>query len=157
MALSEQYTNDRLDRLAGDIRDEAASRREDNFRLRSTLRKGIVTAATLLIAVLAFVGAPGDADAAPLMSSPSTHHMAPASAALIEIRTDQRFDDLNRKIDSGSDRAAEELRQLWRHMKSDLKGVEDESRRRAAILYGLTVAIVIFLFFISSVSKLSLP
>jgi len=33
--MSEQYTDERLDRLAGDIRDEAASRREDNSTFNS--------------------------------------------------------------------------------------------------------------------------
>jgi hypothetical protein len=38
MGISEQYTDDRLDRLAGDIRDEAASRREETSELRTELR-----------------------------------------------------------------------------------------------------------------------
>jgi hypothetical protein len=37
MASSEQYIDERLDRLAGDIRDEAASRRGEISRLRSEI------------------------------------------------------------------------------------------------------------------------
>jgi len=37
MGINMEYTNERLDRLAGAIRDEAASRREDHRELRSEL------------------------------------------------------------------------------------------------------------------------
>jgi hypothetical protein len=37
MAPGKQYTDERLDRLAGDIRDEAASRRGEFSRLRSEM------------------------------------------------------------------------------------------------------------------------
>src|SRR4051794_13096527 len=122
MALGEQYTDERLDRLAGDIRDEAASRREDNSNFRFDLEKQmrdleremnkedntlwrLVLAVAVGFVFLLSVCSP-KADAAPLTSSASPRHHVPASVTLMRFRADRRFDDLNRKIDVGSSRTA---------------------------------------------------
>jgi hypothetical protein len=169
MAFSEQYTDERLDRLAGDIRDEAARRREDNSNLPIDLEKQITnlrremtkeddTLWRLVLAVavgfvfLLSVCAP-KADAAPLMSSPSAGHHVPVSVTLMKFRTDRRFDDLNRKINDGSSRTAEDLRHLRIHMKEAFEDLDHDIRTRQDILFFAAIVIAFGLVFGSSAIK----
>lgn len=162
MASSEQYTDERLDRLAGDIRDEVASRRGDNPNLRLNLERqvtnlsrgmtrgdGALSRVLLAVAVgavvLLSVCAP-KADAAPLMSPPSTRHHASASVTLMRFRTDRRLDDLNRKIDVGSSRTAEDLRHLRSHMKEGFEDLDHDARARSAIVSTVLIGFVLWLF-----------
>jgi hypothetical protein len=154
MGISEQYTDDRLDRLAGAIRDEVASRREETFGLRTkstgemantTLWRSLLAAGMGLVVVLSMCA--HKADAAPLMSSPSTRHHLPASVAVMRVRTDQRFDDLRRKIDVGSSQTAEDLRHLRSQMKQRLEDLDDDSRTREVLLFWLASALALGLFF----------
>jgi hypothetical protein len=163
MGSSEQYIDERLDRLAGAIRDEAAGRREDYFDLRLNLENQITNlrremtkeddsilrllfAVAVGVVILLSVCAP-KADAAPLVSSPSAHHYAPASVTLMRFRTDRRFDDLNRKIDVGSNRTAEDLRHLRSHIKEGLEELDHDSRVRSVLLFFVAIGLALWLFF----------
>lgn len=180
MAPSEQYTDDRLDRLAGDIRDESASRREDTSELRTELRNEsrkpreatddrvesvrdtirdlskehskdctmVLCCAVLVSLLLFFLGLlPDDADAAAQSGSrptasksvstllPTKEFVEVRVMAPIEVRTDQRLDNLDEKIEAGSARAAKGVRHLQRHVKSSFAKVEDEMSDKLTALF----------------------
>ena len=142
MGLSKEYTDDRLDRLAGATRDGAASRRGDNFRpWRTFLAVGVA----LLIGWCAAVD---DVDAAPLMSTQSAYHSTPISAALLEARTDQRLDDLSEKISADSDQADEDLQHLRRNMESSLEELDDEWHDRLGALFGVAMLVILLLYWV---------
>ena len=181
MALNEEYTNDRLDRLASDIRDEAASRREETSELRMELMNEIcalrkehskdsnwVLCCALFVSLLLFLlSLPADdADAAAQArprptTSKSASVLVPTKKFIrvgvrvpMEGRTDQRFDDLNRKIHDGSSRTAEDLRQLRRHMKAGFEELDDDTRTRELLLFWFALLIAFWLWFCIAMIKL---
>jgi len=66
---------------------------------------------------------------------------------LMRFRADRRFDDLNRKIDVGSSRTAEDLQHLRSHMKEGFEDLDHDSKVRSVILFYIAIALAFWLYF----------
>jgi hypothetical protein len=175
MASSTQYTDERLDRLAGDIRDEVTSRREETSELRTELmdeiralrkehRKDstILWAGALLFSMFTLVLSlsADDADASarpktqpPLSRSesafPPTRKIARVRViSPLEVRNARRLDDLDSKIETDSVGVSEDVRHLRKQVNSGLDEVKEEISDKADGLFAMILVLLVFGFIV---------
>jgi gas vesicle protein len=174
MALTEEYTSGRLDRLAGDIRDEVAGRREGNSELREELREAgtelrkeiaqvraeasknihrlwlafIIAAGVALTVSLALIEKSADDSEAGVR--PISHHRATPASSSMETQPSQHSTALNKDVREPSDRVAETVQQLRSRMNSGFEEVKAETKDRDKKVFDFAMAMMIALFFIAT-------